>query len=224
MNADGSFSYTHDDSETTSDSFVYEVCDAEPLCDTATVLITIQSSVPQTIEVRVNASSDDAEESSSGRVGLTSSDLELVLESDIQTVGMRFNGVTIPQGSTIVKAYIQFQANEINSEPTTLSIQGQADNNALTFASITGNISNRARTGAAVSWNPEPWTTRGEAGPNQQTPDIASIIQEIVNRPGWSDGNSLVVIITGTGKRVAESFNGDQAGAPLLHVKYLTGN
>jgi len=43
LNADGTFSYTHDGSETTSDSFVYEVCDdgAPVLCDTATVSITV---------------------------------------------------------------------------------------------------------------------------------------------------------------------------------------
>ncbi len=71
-----------------------------------------------------------------------------------------------------------------------------------------------------MSWNPVAWTTKGEAGPDQQTPDIASIIQEIVNPLGWSSGNSLVIIITGTGQRTAESFDGDQNGAPLLHVEY----
>jgi len=45
LNADGTFSYTHDGSETLSDSFVYEVCDdgtdPGPLCDTATVGISV---------------------------------------------------------------------------------------------------------------------------------------------------------------------------------------
>jgi len=45
LNADGTFVYTHDGSETLSDSFVYEVCDdgtdPGPLCDTATVAITV---------------------------------------------------------------------------------------------------------------------------------------------------------------------------------------
>ena len=36
-----SLTYTHDGSETTSDSFSYQVCDPEPLCDTATVSITV---------------------------------------------------------------------------------------------------------------------------------------------------------------------------------------
>ena len=46
LNTDGTFSYTHNGSETISDSFVYQVCDNPPppllpLCATATVSITI---------------------------------------------------------------------------------------------------------------------------------------------------------------------------------------
>ncbi len=38
---DGSFTYTHDDSDTTSDSFTYQVCDLLDACDTGTVNLTI---------------------------------------------------------------------------------------------------------------------------------------------------------------------------------------
>jgi hypothetical protein len=177
-----------------------------------------------TLEVRVAASSDDAEERSSGSMRLTSSDLELVYDrTNQQTVGMRFNGVDIPQGATIVNAYLQFQADETSSEVTSLTIQGEDHDNAPTFTSSRGGISSRTRTTAAVPWSPEPWTTVGEAGPDQRTPDIAAVIQEIVNRSGWSSGNSLVIIITGTGTRWAESYDGDPDGAPLLHVEYSTG-
>ena len=63
----------------------------------------------------------------------------------------------------------------------------------------------------------------GQAGSDQQTPDLAPVIQEIVNRPGWASGNSLAIIITGTGHRTADSYNGDPGGAPLLHVEYEIG-
>jgi hypothetical protein len=33
-------------------------------------------------------------------------------------------------------------------------------------------------------------------------------------------GNSLVLIVSGTGARVAEAFDGTPAAAPLLHVDY----
>jgi VCBS repeat-containing protein len=220
LNADGSYTYTPDSGFNGDDSFVYEVCGAEPLCDTATVAITANPSVPVTVELRVAARSDDAGEQAEGRVTLNSSDLELVVERTIQTVGVRFNGVTIPQGATIVNAYIQFQVDERTTAATALTVHGEAHDNAPTFVNIRRNISSRTRTNAAVLWVPVPWETVGAAGPDQQTPDIAQVIQEIVSWPGWTSGNSLVIIITGTGKRVAESFNGDQAGAPLLHVEY----
>ena len=132
---------------------------------------------------------------------------------------MRFNGITIPRGATITNAYIQFQADESHSGTTNLSIQGQDIGNAPIFSSSSGNISSRDRTTASVSWNPVSWST-GQDGPGQQTPDIASVIQEIVNRSDWFTGNSLVIIITGTGERTAESYNGTSSGAPLLHVEY----
>jgi hypothetical protein len=52
--------------------------------------------------------------------------------------------------------------------------------------------------------------------------DIKTIVQEIVNRPGWSSGNSLAFIITGTGTRTAESYEGNFGAAPLLHVEYTS--
>jgi hypothetical protein len=39
-----------------------------------------------------------------------------------------------------------------------------------------------------------------------------------VNRTGWTAGNSMVFIVTGTGVRTAESFEG--LFAPVLHVTF----
>ncbi|MEE9344048.1 MAG: hypothetical protein V3U88_00410 [Methylococcales bacterium] len=175
-----------------------------------------------TLDVQVSASNDDAEENvANDKVKPGSSDLEFGDQGGKnQLVGMRFNDLGIPQGATITNAFIQFQVDETHSGASTLMIEGQATDNALTFARTNGNISSRNRTNAVVDWQPIPWTTVGEAGSDQQTPNIASVIQEIVGRPGWSSDNSLAIIITGNGRRVAESFNGDAAGAPVLHVEY----
>ena len=40
------------------------------------------------------------------------------------------------------------------------------------------------------------------------------MLQEIVDRPGWSTGNALALIVTGTGSRVAESYDGGAARPP----------
>ena len=63
-------------------------------------------------ERRVSTGNDDAEENPSGSVNLSSSDLELVQESSTQTIGIRFQNVNVPPEATIVKAWLQFQADE----------------------------------------------------------------------------------------------------------------
>ena len=102
-------------------------------------------------------------------------------------------------------------------------IQGQAVDNAPVFTTGASNVSNRARTTAQATWSPIRWTTIGAAGLDQQSPNLSAIVQEIVNRGGWNAGNALVMIVSGTGRRVAESFEGGAALAPRLHVEYTTG-
>jgi uncharacterized repeat protein (TIGR01451 family) len=199
--------------------------DPDSTDDQDTVVVTIEggSGGPSVFETRVSSSSDDAEESvAGGEMYLNSSDLELINDDGIdQLVGMRFTNVNIPPGATISNAYIQFQVDETTSDPTNLNIRGEDVNDALTFSNSDFNISSRATTNAVVAWTPSPWETTGEASFPQQTPDIAGVIQEIVDRPGWSLNNSLAIIINGTGVRTAESYNGDPLGAPLLHVEWV---
>jgi chitodextrinase len=172
------------------------------------------------VQVRVAGNADDAEESASGSVSLTSSDLELTYDGSNQTIGMRFAALNIPPAATINKAYVQFQVDEPNSEATSLTIQGQAIDNAPTFTTAKTNISGRSRTAAAVPWTPPAWTVIGAAGPDQRTSDIRAVVQEIVSRPSWSAGNALAIIVIGTGHRTAEAYNGVPTAAPLLHVEY----
>ncbi len=224
INGDGTVTYTPNLGHTGSDTFTYTTCDPEPLCDSATVTVTTNPSAPQTFEKRVAAGSDDAEERDSGNVSLNSSDLELVEDGSrgAQTVGVRLTGIDIPAGATITEAWIQYQVDNTDSGATDLIIQGEAGANPPTFINSTNNISNRSRTSAQVAWSPAPWTTSGEAGPDQQTSDLSSIIQEMIDLPGWTQGNAIVIITTGTGERTADSYNGNPSAAPLLHIKYTT--
>jgi len=177
---------------------------------------------PTILDVTVATGNDDAEESvSSGSVNRTSSDLEMVSDgSTNQLVGMRFTGVSVPPGATISSAYIQFQVDETNSGATSVSIEIEASDDAATFTTSTNNISNRPTAPSSVPWSPPAWSTVGDRGPDQQTPDIAALIQAVVDRPGWSSGNAMTVIITGTGERTAESYNGSASGAAMLHIEY----
>ena len=213
--------------DTTAETVTYtatDVTNGVPILDTAVVTFDAVPGGTFLIDVQVAASSDDAEEGASGSISLGSSDLELVFDGGgNQTVGLRFTGVAIPQGATIVEAFVRFQVDEVSSGATSLTIEGEATDHALTFIRSTGNISSRSRTGASVVWVPAPWSTVGQAGPAQQTSGLAAVVQEIVNRSGWASGNSLVFTFSGSGERVAESFNGAPGAAPLLHVEYQAG-
>lgn len=177
-----------------------------------------------TFETRISDGNDDSEQrTGDGYVDVSSSDLELSFDidgSNTNLVGMRFTGIAVPQGATITNAYIQFQVDELKSGSSSLVISGQNIDNAAPFTSADFDISDRATTSASIPWVIPTWSTVGEAGPDQRTPDIASIVQEIVGRAGWSIGNSLVVMITGSGTRTAEAFEGDPGGAPLLHIEF----
>jgi hypothetical protein len=168
----------------------------------------------------VRAAADDAEEQTNGLLSASVSDLELVFSGGNQVVGLRFPAVAIPSGVAITHAYIQFVSDGIQSEPTNLLLQGQADDNPGPFVAQLHNISGRPRTAASVSWVPPPWTVMGEAGSNQRTADLTRVIQEIIGRPGWRSGNAIVVIVSGSGHRTAKSYERDPAGVAVLHIEF----
>lgn len=176
-----------------------------------------------TVEVRVGASNDDAEERANHSMYRNSTDLELIHDSDDQTVGMRFGSVTVPQNATIVNAYLEFTVDETGNTDGSLTIHGQAADNPPSFSDSSSDISGRTATSASVSWVLDTDNRWNHAGDKKQTPDLKTIVQELVYRAGWSSGQAMVFIITGSGKRVAESYDGSHSNAPLLHIEYEVG-
>ena len=182
------------------------------------------------IEIKISGANDDAEElvgeSAVGPAGsayLDSSDLELVDDADTtQIVGLRFTGLELAPNTLITRAYIQFTVDEPTSGPASLTIYGEASDNAAPFTNTSQILSSRTPTALSIPWSPAPWPEQGAAAQAQQTPDLSDLIQEIVNRPDWQSGNALVLMLTGEGKRVAESFDGSQNGAAVLRVEFET--
>ena len=168
-----------------------------------------------TLDIRINANDDDAEEQADGDMYLDSSDLEMVDDGETQKIGLRFNSIEIPDNAQITDAYISFHVDEADSESTSLTIHGEATNDANDFSD--DNISSRSTTTSNVDWSPDSWD---QAGDEEHTPNLKDIVQEIADRNGWSSGNSMAFFITGSGKRVADSYNGDSSTAPLLHIEY----
>ena len=191
---------------------------------------TTKSSVASgAINVSVALRSGDSEEQqSTGTINLNSSDLELTedpgkwgLADPRQVVGVRFANITIPKGATITNAYIQFTAKDKKrTNPTSLTLRAQASHSAPVFTTTRFNVSSRPLTSASVSWSPVVWSVVGEANTKQRTPNLASVIQEVVNRSGWISGNSIAVIVKGSGHRTAWAYDGSTSRAPLLRIEF----
>jgi len=175
------------------------------------------------VDVQVSADADDAEERvSSGNMNLTSSDLEMVDEggsaANRQLVGMRFVNVDVANSATILEAYLEFETDETDSGTTNLTFRAEDADNPGAFTTTNGNISSRTTTTASTAWNNVPaWNTTSE---HHLSPDIAAVVQEVVDRGGWVADNAMVYIVNGNGERTAESHNGEPDAAAILRIKY----
>jgi|GEM_PF-6225798 len=178
---------------------------------------------------------------------ISSSDIEVGAEGDggldWQAVGLQWDQLGIPQGSTIDSAKITLQYDDGgNDGDPGLTIFADDVDNSATFEGLapdassplpdpaSHNITARART-AGVAWAP-PLTTDDDIGTFIDTPDLSALVQAIVDRPGWSDNNMLSFMIIpdaylaapgGSAVAVRESeFEAD--GAPSDDQAVLTIN
>lgn len=183
--------------------------------------------------VQVSDGNDDSEEhiTEGNSIDIGSSDLELGAEGgggDIQEIGVRFQGVNVPAGATITGARIQFTVDEADDEPTSLLFYGELTPDAAAFTETVGDITARIKTEAVVEWNDIPvWDSEsvGAAGRDQSSPDLAAIVQELVDQDGWAAGNAMSFIISANpgGERTVESYNGSANQAPQLIIGYTGG-
>ncbi len=146
------------------------------------------------------------------------------------TSGFRFSGATLPQGATITDAYLAFRIDAVHTDELTLEVFGEAADNAETF-SESNRPDQRPETTASVAWD-IPASDAWNYGENRQTPDLSNVIQEIVDRPGWMDGNALAIIIENVAPasgsklhRRAYSFEaaGDEFSKNLPHLVVAFG-
>jgi len=206
------------------------------------VMFTFIANSQTTISVPITDPHDDAEEGLDpdpdlilplGGVELESGDLEMCTEAENyrQIVGVIFRNIQIPIGATITNAYVQFYCDDTNDETITVDIQGAKEANAAApFTDVPYNLSAHTRTDAKVEWTPVPWTDAMLllAGEEQKTPDIKSVIQEIIEIPGWAPGNNIMIFVTDLenwvkSHRQAVTYDENPEKASVLNVTFTTG-
>ncbi|MFK7772241.1 MAG: CotH kinase family protein [Saprospiraceae bacterium] len=171
------------------------------------------------VVIPISSGMDDVEEEEDGTVYTNSTDLELIDDGGEQIVGLHFGNIQIPPGAVIEQAYIQFVTDEISTGACDLEINGEAISNATGFSITPFDVSNRVLTIETVAWSPNVWSVIGASGFAQRTPNLDTIIQGIVNQSDWQTGNSINIFISGSGKRVAESFEGNSNLAAKLVIE-----
>jgi hypothetical protein len=202
-----------------------EICDdgLDNDCDGATDGTDTVDCAPTKLTIPLATGHDDAEErvSLGGSITRKSRSLQLTQDGSVQqVVGLRFEGVAIPRGSTLLRARIQFTADASSSSPASLTLEGEASDDAPPFSRTNGDLTARPRTSESVSWSPAAWPSNGASGTDQRTRNLKAIVQEIVDRPGWRAGNAIAFLISGSGDRSVEAFETDPARAATLELEF----
>jgi len=208
---------------------------------TTILMFTFIAASQTTISINVADDADDCEEyilapggEGAGFMDMGSSDLELTTESDGEAhyVGLIFRNVTIPAGATITNAYVEFTVDEPEDCVPNLTILGaKIANMTAPFTGAFFEISSQPRTTATVAWSPGPWGD-AEVGTKKQTPDIQTVIQEIIGVSGWASGNNMMIVLTDPSEvkchQTVEAHEGaidhaDPTLAALLSVTFTAG-
>jgi hypothetical protein len=105
----------------------------------------------------------------------------------------RFKLVTIPQGAVIDSAILTVQGrNTGNNDTCKTEISGYAADDTPVFDTEANfdDMRNNHRTTAVIPWDSIPHFVVGTYYPS---PELKTIIQEIISRAGWASGHSLIL-------------------------------
>jgi len=131
----------------------------------------------------------------------------------------RIVDVTVPQGAVISSAYIKMIKDGTDNHDFKMRVYGIDEDNTSTMSS---DPTGRTKTTAYVDWD----ISGGLVDETEYTsPDIKTIIQEIVDRVGWSSGNALGFIIDDNGSNDTVAYfydyEGDANKAIQLIINYI---
>ncbi|NMH58957.1 PilC/PilY family type IV pilus protein [Alteromonas ponticola] len=176
---------------------------------------------PEIITSTANGN-DDAHEIN-GSVSLSSSNIKLSDGTREVLAGMRFTNLNIPQGATITSAYIRFTSGGLNFPATRLAIRGELTGDSAAFSNASNNLSSRNKTANEIVWDSDNVFPLSEE--IITTPDLGSVVQEVVDQGAWCGGQAMSILITGNSSdsgssRKVKSYDQGEGGSPQLVVTY----
>jgi hypothetical protein len=151
--------------------------------------------------------------------------------------GLKFNSVSIPIGAIITNSYLSIQsAGSYILDDVNARITGNKEVNPAIFSTLVDYQSRRGTvvggpddtkiTTAQVDWDA---VAHFSSGNWYNSPEIKTIIQEIVNQAGWAPGNSLALFLDDHDGRSTNINNAQRSyfvypgyGYPKLHVEFTT--
>jgi len=171
----------------------------------------------QTSTFVVANSKNDATTSTANKVTSTSGAYAYIGKGYI--MGWRFENVSIPKGAVISSAKLQFYCYSAQTKPITIKYYGENADNAALITTARNDLGNRNKTSSNVVDTPAPWIRFGW----NNSPELAPIVQEIVNQSGWTSGNTLLLMAEdfgSTGYRILSMFDMGASYGAKLTVAY----
>jgi hypothetical protein len=163
----------------------------------------------------IASSSDDGAETTGGSMVLATTTMDCDGVGDI--MGFMFRAVTVPVGSTVTTAYLKLYTNDSGRDSPNVTIKGQYAPAA--FGTGSTNFSSRTMTTANVSWV----ATDIGIGAYKNSPDIASVLNEIIGNGGWTGSGDVAFFLiqnSSSGWLRVASFDHDTDPAPQLYVEW----
>ncbi len=181
-----------------------------------------QGCIAQTVVAQVASDDDDVEQKlNNGVVRRTDNSLQVPRTNRGQRLGTRFRDIAIPQGSEIIDARIEFTVDRVRNGTARARIFAEDVGDADAFSGNRWELSNRDETRADVTWT---MTDSPAVGQTMTTPNIASVVEEVISRADWSSGNALNLMIEpeGNGNRYRQfaSYDYQATAAPKLLLRY----
>ncbi|MGH7803106.1 MAG: hypothetical protein ACREQJ_02060, partial [Candidatus Binatia bacterium] len=174
--------------------------------------------IEQTFQTQVSGSSDDGEELDKSAVRL--SNTELRIGSSRKLTALRFADVTIPRGATILSAKVKMYVSGNPTSSVSLRYSGEKVGQSAAFSTAKGSLSARKKTTSTVSSVPANWTLGSQAA----SPELNTVVGEIVSQSSWSSGNELTIFIANNSSssyRKIGSVETAATKAATLEVRWL---